>query len=155
MPLGDYLEPGTLPKPLNIGRAGRLVFGVGALYYFVWSIIQREALIDTTGIHLGLWIGVVFALYYLPDLFVVGFSRPWGRWPQAAALSILAALVMIGFAANGSGWSPLLGWGLLIFNLFFYGTPRNAASVKAAPTHPEGRTTPFKNVRSEVQKRCS
>ena len=43
MPLGDFLEPGTIAKPLPIGRSGRLIFGVGALVYFAWSIIERES----------------------------------------------------------------------------------------------------------------
>lgn len=54
---------------------------MGALYYFAWLISRREDLIATTGIDVGWWIGVFFALYYLPDLFTVGLSRPWGRWP--------------------------------------------------------------------------
>ena len=136
MPLGDFVQPGTIPKPLTIGRAGRLLFGVGALYYFVWLLTQREALIWTTGIDVGLWIGVFFALYYLPDLFTVGFSRPWGRWPQATALGLAVGLLAAGFAAYGAGWAPPLGWGVFIFTAFFYGVIGVAfllASVLAVP----------------------
>ena len=121
MPLGDFVQPGTIPKPQAIGRAGRLLFGVGALYYFAWLISQREDLIDTTGIDVGLWIGVIFALYYLPDLFTVGLSRPWGKWPQAAALALGAVLLTAGFAFYGSGWAPPLGWWVFTFVAVFYG----------------------------------
>ena len=136
MPLGDFVPPGTIPKPLTIGRAGRLLFGVSALYYFAWLLTQREALILTTGIDVGLWVGVVFALYYLPDLLTVGFSRPWGRWPQAAALALAAGLLVADIAAYGAGWAPPLGWGVFIFTAFFYGIIGVAfllASVLAVP----------------------
>jgi len=79
MTLGDFVEAGTLPKPLPIGKAGRLIFGVGALFYFAWLVIQRDALLGSSIPELGWWIGVVgvfFAFYYFPDLVVVGFSRP-------------------------------------------------------------------------------
>ena len=121
MPLGAFVQPGTIPKPLKIGRAGRLIFGVGALYYFAWLIIGRESLIDPSSIDLGLWVDVFFAFYYLPDLFVVGLSRPWGRWPQAAALLISTALLVADFAAYGSGWGPPLAWAIYTFTAFFYG----------------------------------
>ncbi len=120
MPLGDFVQPGTIPRPLKIGRAGRLLFGVGALYYFAWLIIGRESLIDPSSIDLGLWVGVFFAFYYLPDLFVVGLSRPWGRWPQAAALAIVMVLVAADFAVYGSGWAPPLAWAIYTFTAFYY-----------------------------------
>lgn len=121
MPLGDFVQPGTIPKPLPIGRAARLLFGVGALYYFAWLMFQREALIGTTGIDVGFWTGVFFALYYLPDLFVVGLSQPWGKWPQAAALAVSAVLLAAGLAFYGTGWAPPFGWWVFIFTASFYG----------------------------------
>jgi len=121
MPLGDFVQPGTISKPLKIGRAGRLLFGVGALYYFAWLIIGRESLIHSNGVEVGWWIGAFFALYYLPDLFVVGLSRPWGRWPQAVALLIATGLLVADFWAYGSGWAPPLAWAIFTFMAFFYG----------------------------------
>jgi hypothetical protein len=41
--LGDFVQPGTIPKPLAIGRAGRLLLGVGACL-----ILERDALIWTS-----------------------------------------------------------------------------------------------------------
>jgi hypothetical protein len=43
--LGDFVQPGTIPKPLAIGRASRLLLGVGACL-----ILERDALIWTSGI---------------------------------------------------------------------------------------------------------
>ncbi len=120
MTLGDFVQPGTIPKPLVIGRSGRLIFGFGALVFFAWMVIQRESVIGSDVPDLGWWIGGFFAFYYLPDLFIVGLSRPWGRWPQAAAVLIAIALLAADFAAYGTGWAPPLGWGVFIFTAFFY-----------------------------------
>ena len=132
MPLGDFVEPGTIPKPLPIGRAGRLMFGVGSLFFFAWLVIQRDALVGSSVPELGWWVGVFFALYYLPDLFVVGLSRPWGRWPQAAGLLIALALLVADFAAYDTGWAPPLGWGVFVFLAFFFGLLGVAFIVAAA-----------------------
>ena len=116
-----FVEPGTLPKPLPIGRAGRLIFGVGALFYFAWLIIHQGALVGSNVPELGWWVGVFFAFYYLPDLFIVGLLRPRGRWPQAAGLVIALSLLVVDFAAYGTGWAPPLGWGVYIFTALFFG----------------------------------
>ena len=50
MSLGGFVQPGTIPKPLAIGRNGSLLFGVGALFYAPWLIFERDALIWTSGI---------------------------------------------------------------------------------------------------------
>ena len=121
MPLGDFVEAGTIPKPLKIGRTGRLLAGVGALAFFVWLVIQRDALVGSNGLNLGLLVGGLFAFYYLPDLITVGFSRPWGRRPQAAGLLIALLLLAADLAAYGTGWAPPLGWGVFIFTAFYFG----------------------------------
>ena len=84
-------------------------------------VIHIEAITGSDVPILWWWVGVFFALYYLPDLFTVGFSRPWGRWPQLAALTISIALLAADFAAFGSGWAPPLGWGIFVFSAFYYG----------------------------------
>ena len=120
MPLGDFVQPGTIPKPLVIGRTGRLIFGVGAVFYLVWLMVQRDAITGSDVTNLGWWIGVLFAVYFLPDLFIVGLSRPWGRWPQIAVAGFAIALIAADFAAYSSGWGPPLGWGIFAFTAFFY-----------------------------------
>ena len=120
MPLGDFAEAGTIPKPLPIGRLGRLIFGAGTLFFSVFLIINRSDFTGSSVPEFYAWVGVFFALFYLPDLVVVGFSRQWGRWPQAAALLVALGLLVANFAAYGDGWAPPLGWGLLVFTAFFF-----------------------------------
>ena len=120
MPSGDFVQPGTIPKPLAIGRSGRFLFGIGALLYLVWLIVHRGAITGQDVPGLGWWVGVLFAVYYLPDLFIVGLSRPWGRWPQVAVLGFAIALTSADLAAYGSGWGTPLGWGIFALTSFFY-----------------------------------
>ena len=61
MSLGGFVQPGTIPKPLAIGRAGRLLLGVGALFYVAWLIFERDALIWTSGIDLADYIALGIA----------------------------------------------------------------------------------------------
>lgn len=121
MPLGDFVEPGSMAKPLPIGRVARLLSGGGTLFYFGWLIINFPELVGSDVPHWGWWIGVGFAFWYFPDLVTVGFSRSWGRWPQAAALLLPLALVLVDLAAYGSVWAPPLGWGVFSFTAFFFG----------------------------------
>ena len=121
MPLGDFQEAGTVPKPLPIGRVGRLVFGAGALFYFVWNIIQLSTRVSSDVPPVGYFVGVGFAFWYFSDLVVVGFSRGWGRWPQAAVLPFALALVVADLVAYGSAWGPPLGWGVFVFTELFFG----------------------------------
>ncbi len=122
MPLGDFQQIGTLPRPLVIGRLGRLAFGLGSLSFFVWLIIHRGAFVGSSVPDFGWWIGVFFALYYLPDLVVVGLSLPWGRLAQLGALIVAAVLVSADLVAYQSIWGPPLGWGVFTFTVVFYGS---------------------------------
>ncbi len=121
MPLGDFQQTGTLPRPLVIGRLGRFAFGLGSLLFFVWLIIHRGSSVGSSVPELGWWVGVFFALYYLPDLVVVGLPLPRGRLAQLGALTIAAALIGADLAAYQSAWGPPLGWGVFTFTALFYG----------------------------------
>ena len=105
MPLGDFVESGSMAKPLPIGRVVRLLSGGGTLFYFGWLIINFPELVGSDAPHWGWWIGVGFAFWYFPDLVTVGFSRSWGRWPQAAALLLALALVVVDLVAYGRVWA--------------------------------------------------
>lgn len=120
MPLGNFQQAGTLPRPLIIGRLGRLAFGLGCLFFFVWLMVHRDAFVGSSVPEFGWWIGVFFSFYYLPDLVVVGLSLPWGRLSQVAALIIAAVLFVANLAAYQSAWAPPLGWGLFTFTGVFY-----------------------------------
>ena len=121
MPLGNFVEAGTTPKPLAIGRMGRLLVGAGAGFYFVWNIIYWSRLVDADILPVGYFVAVAFAWYYFSDLVVVGLSKSWGRWPQVAVLPFVIALVVVDLVAYGSAWGPPLGWGLFAFTEFFFG----------------------------------
>ena len=121
MPLGDFVEAGTTPKPLIIGRLGRLLFGLGAGFYFIWNILQQGELVRANFPVSGYWIGVGFALWYFSDLVVVGFSRRWGRWPQVAVVPVAAALMISSLVVYGDVWDLPLAWGVYAFTEFFYG----------------------------------
>ena len=102
-------KPELFQRPLPIGRTGRLLFGAGTLFFFVWLIINREDFVGSRVPELGWWIGIGFAFWYFSDLVVVGFSRPWGRRPQAAALLVALALIVADLAAYEDIWAPPLG----------------------------------------------
>ena len=121
MPLGDFAEPGSIARPLLIGRLGRFLFGVSALFYFVWNIVQVSNRVSSDVPPIGYFVGVVVAWWYFSDLAVVGLSRKWGRWPQAAVLPFVLALVVADLLAYESVWGPPLGWGLFVFAEFFFG----------------------------------
>ena len=61
LPLGDFVEAGTLLKPLPIGRTARFLAGAGALFYFVWNITQVSNRIDSDVLPVGLFVGVAFS----------------------------------------------------------------------------------------------
>ena len=121
MPLGDFVEAGTIKRPLLFGRVSRLVVGVGTLFYFIWNLTRYTDLVSSDVPEGGYWIGVGIAVWYFSDLVVVGFSRPWGRWPQIAILPLALALVVADLAAYGDAWGPPLGWGVFLFTELFFG----------------------------------
>ena len=121
MPLGDFVEAGTTPKPLRLGRTLRFVFGLGATSYFVWNIVRFTDLVGTDSIDVGYLIGVAAAWWYLSDAFIVGFGLQWGRWPQIAVFPIALGLLVIGLVAGGVEWGTPLQWGAYIMSQFWFG----------------------------------
>ena len=121
MPLGDFVEAGTTPKLLCIGRTSRLVFGLATTSYFVWNIVRYHELVGTDVPEAGYFVGVAFAWWYLSDAFVVGLGLRWGRWPQIVAIPVAVVLVWVSLVADGSAWGPPLGWGLFIMTQFWFG----------------------------------
>ena len=121
MPLGNFVEAGTTPKPLPIGRVARFLFGLGTGFYFVWNFIQFSDRVNFGLPETVSFVGVFFAWWYFSDLMVVGFSRPWGRWPQIAIIAAIVALVIIDLVLYGSAWGLPLAWGLFLLTQFVYG----------------------------------
>ena len=121
MPLGDFVEPGTTPKPLVIGRVLRFSFAIFLGFGFISFLVIRTELTDSDfPVHLY-WIGVAFSWWYFSDLVVVGLDRSWGRRPQAAALAVALVLVVIDLVAYGEIWDLPLAWGVFLFTEFFFG----------------------------------
>lgn len=109
MPLGDFVEAGTTPKPLRVGRTLRLVFGLGATSYLVWNLVVYNDRVGSSSINAGYLVGAVFAWWYLSDAFVVGLGLKWGRWPQIVAIPVAVVLAVIGLVAYENVWAPPLG----------------------------------------------
>ena len=125
MPLGDFAEPGTTPRPQAIGRASRLAFGILPGIVFTLILLNYTYLTDSefhvSGYSIAYWIAVVAAWVGFSDLVVVGFGRRWGRWPQVAVLPVALALVLIDLVAYGEIWDLPLAWGVFLFTGFVYG----------------------------------
>lgn len=136
MPLGNFVESGTIPQPLVIGRLGRLASGIGCIAFFAWLIISRDDFVGQAVPTLGWWFGVGAAFWYFSDMIVVGLTRAWGRWPQAVALVSGLALLVADLTMYGTVWAPPLGWGVLVFAAAFYvflGVSFLIASALAVP----------------------
>ena len=121
MPLGDFVEAGTTPKPLRIGRTLRLVFGLGASAFFVLNIVDYNDRVGTNSINLGYLIGGAFAWWYLSDAFIVGLGLKWRRWPQIVAFAAAIVLAGISVVAYQNVWAPPLAWGVFIMTQFWFG----------------------------------
>ena len=73
MPLGDFVEPGTTPTPLPIGRLLRFSFALFLGYGFVSFPFSGNELTDSDFPGLAFpatlyWIGVAFSWWYFSDL---------------------------------------------------------------------------------------
>ena len=125
MPLGDFVELGTTPRPLVIGRLLRFGFAIFLGFGFIFFLVFRTELTGSdfpTSLSLiGYWIGLAFAWWYFSDLVVVGLGRSWGRRPQVAALGLAAILLMIDLVAYNELWDLPLAWGVFLFTEFFFG----------------------------------
>ncbi len=75
----------TLPKPGPIGRSVRLALGLLLLYFAAYALTHYRLGGSPSATNLGVWIGLAYAVYYLPDVINLGFGRNWGRWRGAMA----------------------------------------------------------------------
>ena len=122
MPLGDFVDAGTSARPLPIGRVARLGSGLGTGFFFIWLVLHYRELVGAGVPDAGWWAGVGVSFWYFSDLVVIGFGRGRGRWPQVALFPFALALIIADLVVYGSAWAPPLGWGLLIFTAFFFGS---------------------------------
>ena len=117
MPLGDFAEPGTTPRPLAIGRGTRLVFGLALGAAFTWNLSSYADLTDSDLPISTYWLAVGAAWWYSRDLALVGLGLGWGRRPrpQVAALLGALALVIVDLVAYGEVWDVPLAWGVFLY----------------------------------------
>ncbi len=123
MPLGDFAEPGTTPRPLAIGRGTRLAFGLLLGSAFTWNLLSYANLTGSDFPLSTYWLAVAAAWWYWPDLLVVGFGLGWGRGrrPQVAAVLAALALVAVDLVAYGEVWDSPLAWGVFLYTEFILG----------------------------------
>ncbi len=136
MPLGDFAEPGTTPRPLAIGRVTRLGFGVLLGAAVTWNLLSYTDLTGADFPASTYWIAVAAAWWYSRDLVIVGFGRMWGRRPQVAALAALLALVIVDLVAYGEIWDVPLAWAVFLYTesvLGFFAISFVLAATLAVP----------------------
>ena len=121
MPLGDFVDAGTSPKPLVIGRTLRFLFGVGTTAYFVFNLVVYDDLVGSELPDLGYFIAVAAAWWYFSDAFIIGLGLPWGRWPQIAVVPVAAVLIGVSLVAGGDAWGSPAAWGVYVASQFFFG----------------------------------
>lgn len=121
MPLGDFAQPGTTPRPLAIGRVTRLGFGLFLAFFFALNLLLYADLTESDFPVNTYWFSVVYAYWFFSTLVVIGFGRRWGRWPQVAVLPVVLVLVVIDLEAYGQIWDVPLAWGVFLFTEFVLG----------------------------------
>ena len=115
MPLGDFAEPGTTPRPLAIGRATRLGFGILLGFFFILNLVSYTELTGSDFPLNTYWLAVGLAWWFSSDLVVVGFGRRWGRWPQVAVFPAVVALVVVDLVASGEIWDRPLALAVFLY----------------------------------------
>ena len=128
----------SLPRPGPIGRGVRLLLGVALLYFFAGIVRGFPELIDGIDLTNPLtWVGLGYALYAIPEVVGVAFSRAWRAQHVRGAtggLLLLAGVadLMLGGSPNGSAFGIASGL-LLAFVLGVLGASFVVAAAVAAP----------------------
>ncbi len=125
-----------LPKPGPIGRSVRLALGLLLLSFAVYALTSYRLGGSPSARNLGLWIGLAFAVYYLPDVINLGLGRTWGRWPLFAAATAVGVAGLIDLVSSGTFLGP--AFGLIVFALIVYafthiGLSQIVAAIIASP----------------------
>ena len=117
----DFLRPGTIKGPGLIGRGVRIAFGIGCLFYFVWTLVHYSSVVSSDVPDAGWWVGAGVSFWLLPDIVNVGLTRSWGRLPQLAIVMLALVLVVVDLAAYESLWERPLGWLVFLLILSVFG----------------------------------
>ncbi len=125
-----------LPKPGPIGRSVRLALGLVLLYFAVYALTQYLLGGSPSARDLGVWIGLAYAVYFLPDVINLGLGRSWGRRPLFVGVTAVGVAGGIDGVSSGTVLGPALG--LIVFLLIVYvfthiGLSLILAAILAAP----------------------
>jgi hypothetical protein len=116
----SYQEAGTLQRPGPIGRAVRLLFGLGAFYAVFQAVKYRAVLMETT-LPDWSWIPIVLiALYVFPYVINLGWGRSWGRWPQFTIVALLGFVAVVNFISTGNLWGKAPGSLLFVWMAYTF-----------------------------------
>ena len=116
--MAGFKEAGTFARPRLLGRAIRLVAGVG-IFYLVFPPFLRHYDVFTR-VRAGWetpggtwWIALLLTLYLLPHFFDVGLGLHWGSRSQSGFGVLAGVAAAVDYLLNGSLWGPRLGWFLM------------------------------------------
>ena len=131
-------EVAGLPRPGPIGRAARLLFGLGHLYFFAGLVADFPGLAN--GVPLAnpmVWVGLGYLLYVIPEVVGLPFSRLWpGQQVRLGVGGLLvlasAADLVLGGSPNGGALGITFGL-LLALVLGVIGASFIVAAVAATP----------------------
>ncbi len=122
----QFEQTGSLSSPGPIGRLVRLGLGLWITYAFFQFLdigfldAQKADRFFSwqTPTHSSFWIAVLIFFWVFPYVFNIGFSRNWRRKPQWLLVGALVVAATVGYALEGSLWSPAMGWLILIWLLY-------------------------------------
>ncbi len=125
-----------LPKPGPIGHSARLALGLFFLYFAVYALTHYRLGGSPSAGDLGVWIGLAYAVYLLPDVINLGLGRTWGRRPLFVAATAVLVAGLIDLVSTGTFVGP--AFGLIVFILIVYafthiGLSLIVAAIIAAP----------------------
>ena len=115
-------EPGSLPRPGQVGRIVRLAFGALCLGYVI-SLLQVAGNLFGSDDHIKsiIWNGIIIGLFLVSYVVNIGFSKAWKKWPAIISASALLLIAAAGFFTQGHVETRLLaqaiwGWELYVFS---------------------------------------
>jgi hypothetical protein len=132
----DFKEPGTYARPRLLGRGIRIIAGLTLIYFFIKTLTGYKGYVGDSLPGGTWWIGAIISFYFLSDVVNIGFTRSWGRWPQAVALILALAAVTFNFIQYGDMWGPPLGllvYLLMVVVLGYLGISFLLAGILAVP----------------------
>ncbi len=96
-------DPGTLPKPGQVGRIVRIAFGALSLSYVLGLVEVHGSLLTAAGnVRPVVWNGIVPGLLLISYVINIGFSRAWRKLPALASGALFLIVGGIGLLVVGT-----------------------------------------------------